>query len=112
MPMNQEKRGAPKDARTRKPSTCALDECGRKKYANGLCQTHDRQLRSTGTVAPIRPYRRREPGTVKFSGLRLTPGCAEVIQRQAKERNLSFGAVIAGILEHWYSRGAKPPREK
>jgi hypothetical protein len=64
---------------------------------------------SEGALVPIRPYRRRVPGTVKFAGLRLTPGCAATVRSEAEARNLSCGAVIADILERWCEEGAKPP---
>jgi hypothetical protein len=64
-----------------------------------MCQTHHRQLMITGTVKPIRPYRKRNAGTVKFSGLRLSPLCARTVDAYAAEREISRGAAIAEILE-------------
>jgi hypothetical protein len=83
---------------------CKEQNCGRPVYALGLCQTHHRQLRTEGTTRPIRPYRKRSPGTVKFAGLRVTPGCARTINRYAQKRGLSLGAAITEVLEDWNKR--------
>ncbi len=80
-----------------------MDECGRPFYAGGLCQTHHRQLRTTGELLPIRRYRERRAGTVKYAGLRLSPACVEQLERRARQRGLSGGATIAKILEEWVS---------
>ncbi len=93
------------------PGRCDVPECGRDLYARGLCQTHDRQLRTTGKLKPIRPYRKRRAGTVKFSGLRLTPHCVERVRAYAKERGLSWGAAIAEILEGWLANRSTPGRQ-
>jgi len=92
-------------------NVCKVAECGRRAYARSLCQTHHRQLLTLGKTTRIRPYRERSPGTVKFAGLRLTPACVEVVKAYAKERELSRGAAIAGILEDWTaSRRGGPSR--
>ena len=88
---------------------CKVSGCGRPAYARGLCQTHHRQVRTLGKVQPIRPYRPRVTGTVKFSGLRLTPRCVELLKRRAESQDISYGATIAEILEDWYADGGKPP---
>jgi hypothetical protein len=75
-----------------------------------LCQTHHRQLITTGELKPIRPYRRRRPDTVKLAGLRLTPPCAEALERRAKSRGLSMGAVIADLLEEWHAESSDQRR--
>jgi hypothetical protein len=80
---------------------CAVPDCSRPGYARGLCQTHHRQLITTGRIDTIRPYRKRAAGTVKFASLRLTPGCAGVIQQHAKRKGVSPSAAIAEILERW-----------
>lgn len=86
----------------RTPSrTCVVADCGRPRNAHGYCQTHGRQMRDTGRIRPIRPYRSRSAGTTKFAGLRLTPGCAQAIKRHAKTHNLSHGAAITTVLERW-----------
>ena len=54
-----------------RPGECTAPACGRPSYVRGMCQTHHRHLLTTGKVKPIRPYRKRSAGTVKFSGLRL-----------------------------------------
>ena len=96
------KRGRPRIARVEGDETiCAAEGCGRPAYARGLCQTHHRQMTTTGKLKPIRPYRKRSPGTVKLSGLRLTPQCADQIQRYADKMGISLGAAIAFILEEW-----------
>jgi hypothetical protein len=82
---------------------CSEPDCGRPSYVRGLCQTHHRQLITTGKTQPIRPYRRRTAGTVKFSGLRLSQRCAEVLGRDARRRGLSRNAVIAEVLEAWHT---------
>jgi len=81
--------------------TCGEPDCGRPSYARGLCQTHHRQLITTGKTKPIRPYRRRTAGTVKFSGLRLSERCAELLGHAARRKGLSQNAVIAEVLEAW-----------
>src|SRR4051812_7910438 len=79
----------------RGPRLCKVTDCGRPRYARALCQTHHRQLMTTGELKTIRPYRERSPGTVKCSGLRLTSNCADELMRFAKAHGLSQGAAIA-----------------
>ena len=86
------------------PTKCHVGGCGRGQYARGLCQTHHRQFKTTGKMTSIRPYRERRPGTVKLAGLRLTPSCAETLKRTAKERDISYGALIAEVVEGWNKR--------
>jgi hypothetical protein len=88
---------------------CEVSDCGRPAYARRMCQTHYRQVRTFGKVDPIRAYRERRPGTVKFSGLRLTLSCADAVSEYAQERKLSEGAALAEILESWLVRGAPEP---
>jgi hypothetical protein len=83
------------------PTLCRVPDCGRPDYTRELCQTHHRQMLTTGTVKPIRPYRKRTAGTVKFAGLRLTPQCAQRISQYAEREVVSLGAAIAFILEDW-----------
>jgi len=85
----------------RDSNVCIVPDCGRPAYARGLCQTHHRQLLTTGKLKAIRPYRKRSAGTVKFSGLRLTPECADQVEEYAKTNQVSLGAAIAFILEEW-----------
>ena len=99
-PGPSKKRQRPKHPKPR-PGECVAPHCGRPSYARGLCQTHHRQLITTGKVKPIRPYRKRSPGTVKFAGLRLTSMCVETVEAYAAERGISHGAAIAEILEDW-----------
>jgi hypothetical protein len=80
-------------------SICRAPKCGRQSYARGLCQTHHSQLLTTGEFKPIRPHRPRKPGTVKFAGLRLSMHCADMLGRYAAERDISFGAAVADLLE-------------
>jgi hypothetical protein len=61
-------------------------------------------MKTTGKVTAIRPYRTRQPGTVKLAGLRLTPSCAETLKRTAKERGISHGGLIAEVVEDWNKR--------
>ena len=91
---------------------CEVPDCGRPGYAQKHCQTHYRQFLLTGTVHSIRPYRPRTPGTVKFAGLRLSPGVAAAIKRIASKKRISHGAAIAYVLERWHAdrRKSKPPR--
>ena len=84
------------------PSHCDGPECHRPIYAGTLCQTHHRQRLLHGTLERIRPYRRRREDTVKLAGLRIPKPCAELLQRQAAERDCSVGAAIADALEHWW----------
>jgi len=103
-----------KPARPQHPKSssgiCKEPECGRKSYARGLCQTHHRQLLTTGNLKPIRPYRKRESGTVKFAGLRLTRGCAAKVGAYATEQRIGHSAAISKILEEWVAQGAKRAR--
>jgi hypothetical protein len=69
-------------------------------------------MQTTGRIRAIRPYRKREPGTVKFAGLRLTPGCAETLERVSKARGLAHSALITRILEGWYSRATRRARRR
>jgi hypothetical protein len=78
---------------------CIAPKCGRHSYARGLCQTHHRQMLRTGERKPIRPYRPRQPGTVKFAGLRLSKRCATMLGRYATQRDFSLGAAVADLLE-------------
>jgi hypothetical protein len=100
-----------KPRRTAAPDTpeplCSESECGRPAYARGLCQTHHRQWLTTGKTKPIRPYRAREPGTVKFSGLRLTKDCAQKLERDARRKRISRSSVIAEVLEQWHAASRK-----
>jgi hypothetical protein len=94
-------RGRPRIVRGDDENLCAAEGCGRPAYARGLCQTHHRQMTTTGKLRPIRPYRKRSPGTVKIGGLRLSPQCADQVQGYAEEKGISLGAAIAFILEEW-----------
>ncbi|HLL53645.1 MAG TPA: hypothetical protein VK447_08875 [Myxococcaceae bacterium] len=84
-----------------------MPDCGRPSYARGLCQTHHRQKLTTGTLRPIRPYRKRIPGTVKLAGLRLSRHCAGLVRAHADGTGLSLGAAIAEILEAWHDSTRK-----
>src|SRR4051812_31922406 len=106
MPRSKRKQSAARKAPTQVPPTCMVPDCGRRAYdARGLCQTHHRQLITTGKLKPIRPYRGRSPGTVKFSGLRLSEKAVREIDREAAREGLAHGAVIAKILEEWSRDG-------
>src|SRR4051812_48007252 len=83
---------------------CSFEGCGRPTYSHGLCQTHNRQRTDGRTLAPIRPYRPRSRDTTKFAGLRLSPRCAEALQRRANEEHISASAVIADIVEAWTAK--------
>jgi hypothetical protein len=106
-PKSQRKRSGSGDPKP-SPEVCSVPDCGRPFYALGLCQSHRRQQLTTGKVKAIRRYRKRSAGTVKFSGLRLTPVCVETVEAYAAKRGLSQGAAIAEILEDWYASGGKP----
>lgn len=92
------------------PRICKVPGCGRPRAARELCQTHDRQLRTTGELTRIRPYRARSSETVQYAGFRLSPECAEHIEQLTFEQGRSRGAVITEILEEWGKRGARAPR--
>jgi len=94
---------APRERRdsTQAEEPCTVRECGRPAYARGMCQTHHRQMLTTGRTRDIRPYRPRVSGTVKYAGLRLTPACVEELEKHRKAHGLSEGAAIAEILEAW-----------
>jgi len=81
---------------------CRVAQCGRRSYARGLCQTHHRQMKTTGRTRSIRPYRPRSGGTVRYAGLRLTPECARRLTAHAEAHDISRGAAIADILEDWH----------
>src|ERR1044072_1097690 len=81
-------------------SICTAPKCGRDHYARGFCQTHHRQMLTTGELKPIRPYRPRKPGTVKFAGLRLSKHCADMLGRHAARLDISLGAAVADLLEN------------
>ena len=91
---------------------CMVPDCGRRSYARKVCQTHYRQLKTARKLQPIRPYRKRSDGTVKFAGLRLTRGCAEKVDAYATEQGIALGDAIARILEDWVARGAKSSRAR
>lgn len=42
---------------------CSVDGCARDSRANGMCDTHDKQMKRTGTTSPIRPRREPKPAT-------------------------------------------------
>jgi hypothetical protein len=62
---------------------------------------------TAGKLQPIRPYRKRTDGTVKFAGLRLSRGCAAKVDAYATEQGIALGDAIAAILEGWVAEGAK-----
>jgi hypothetical protein len=90
------------------PRLCSVPDCGRPAKARGLCQTHYRQMLTECRVRPVHRYRKRTPGTVKFAGLRLSPGCARKLKKWADDQGLSVGAIIADILEDWFGEGTPP----
>lgn len=55
-------------------AVCSVDGCGRDTRANGMCDTHDRQFKRTGTTSPIRP--RREPAGKPVTPVRCG-GCGQ-----------------------------------
>jgi hypothetical protein len=83
--------------------TCTVEGCGRPEAAKGLCQTHRRHVAVLGHPRPIRSYRERTSGTVKFAGLRLSPGCVRKVRRFADARGLSPNAAVQEILEAWHA---------
>ena len=91
----------PKSTRKATPPRCSVDGCFRPVYARALCESHHRQFVTTGKCGPIRPYRTRREGTVKYSGLTLTSDCALKVDRLARDKGLSRSAAIATILEQW-----------
>ena len=100
MPKHRRRTRTPARKRaTLPPRICNVPDCGRRAYAKGRCQTHHQHVRTKGTPRPIHPYRTRVPGTVKFAGLRLSPQCAEQLQRLSQQRGLSMGAAIADVLQ-------------
>ena len=90
---------------------CSVPECGRLAYAKGYCQSHHRQFLKAGKTKPIRPYRPRQPGTVKFAGLRLSARCAARLNSYARRRKISFGAAISDVLEGAFLK-KRGPRKK
>jgi len=90
---------------------CEVTGCGRPHYAQGHCQSHHRQMLTTGELKPIRPYRPRSEGTRKFVGLRLSPATVEALQALAAEEGISRGAAIARVLEEWNVRRKRKPKK-
>jgi hypothetical protein len=78
--------------------------CGRPIRARGLCQTHYKHLRKFGKVRAIKPKREGRTGTVRYSGLSLTSGCADALQHLARQRSVAPNAIITDILEAWAKR--------
>ena len=107
--MSTKKPSSPKAQTLNEARTCAVPGCWRPPFTRGHCQTHHKQLATTGALAPIRAYRKRSSGTRKFAGLRLSPACIEHIEQKAEREGLSNGAVIAAILEAWVQAGAGRP---
>jgi hypothetical protein len=64
-------------------------------------------LLTTGKLKPIRQYRKRIPGTVKFSGLRLSPRCVSKVDAFARKQGIAHSAAIATILEDWVAKGGR-----
>jgi len=93
-------------------SVCKVKGCGRNEYVRGRCQTHHRQFLKTGKVTAIRPYRKRDSGTVKFAGLRLKGPTIDALTALAKQKGLSNGATIAHVLEEWNANGRPWPPMK
>jgi hypothetical protein len=83
---------------------CSIPECGREVRARGYCQTHYKHWKKTGGVRPIRPMRPRRLGAVRLGGLSVTPGCAEQVQRRAREHGWSIVGAIVDVLEIWARR--------
>jgi len=94
----------PEPPQSTEPQICEFEGCGRPFYTKGLCQTHHRQRQATGTLKPIRRYRDRSCGNIKFAGLRLTPYCVERIQRIVDARGISVSAALSEILDAWARR--------
>ncbi len=103
MPRQRKRKSVRRAVSVSGEAICKAPGCGRPAYARGCCQTHHRQLLTWGKLKPIRRYRERTPGTVKFGGLRLSPTCAELVAREAEEKGLSLSAAIAAILEAWHA---------
>jgi len=95
-------RGAPQSG------VCTFPKCDRSRYSRDYCQTHSRQFLTTGKLKPVRHYRPRTPGTVKFAGLRLSPECAARLDELAEQRGHSVGATIADVLERAVVKRRKP----
>jgi len=87
---------------------CSFEGCGRREYSGGLCQSHHRQSRAGQALIPVHPYHKRPEPTVKFSGMRLSPRCAERLEREARTKHLSNGALICEILELWCESHPEP----
>jgi len=87
---------------------CQVQGCGRLRFSKKYCQTHHRHVVKTGEARPIRPYRPRSKGTVRYSGLSLSAATVEAIERIAVQRHLSRGAAIAFALEIWLAQETKP----
>jgi len=91
---------------------CTFPGCNRPRLRRQWCQTHHHHVQTSGAPRPIHPYRKRKAGTVKVSGLRVSPRCADHLHARAEAGNLALGAVIAQILEGWSlrQRARSPPQ--
>jgi len=61
---------------------CSVDGCDRDSRANGMCGTHDRQVKRTGTTSPIRP--RRKPAEKSSHPVRCG-GCGQIVGNATSE---------------------------
>jgi len=83
---------------------CSIPGCGRPFRALGLCQTHYKHLKKTGTPRPIRPMRLGRKGTVKLQGRHVTVECARKLKCYAKQSGWTINGAVTEILEVWYRR--------
>lgn len=63
-------------------NACSVDGCARDSRANGMCETHYRQVKRTGTTSPIRP--RREPAGKPATPVRCG-GCGQIVGNATSE---------------------------
>ena len=63
-------------------NACSVDGCGRDSRANGMCETHYRQVKRTGTTSPIRP--RREPAEKPSHPVKCG-GCGQIVGNATSE---------------------------
>jgi len=81
---------------------CSVAGCGRPIRARGMCLTHYKQMRKSGTARPIRTYQPPRTGTVKLpGGVAVTPECAAKVDGYAREHGYTRHRVVTDVLEEW-----------
>jgi len=82
---------------------CSVAGCGRPVSARGMCQTHNKHMRKSGAVRPIRVHQPPRTGrTVRLpGGVVVTPECAAAVDSYAREHGYTRHRVVTDVLEDW-----------